>query len=415
MDSNGHIKCKEGNSWEFVDDGFFRGYVPVEVKEGVPAIEWTGGKLTMKQWNQVLCFFKRAYEETKSEVQVRLLYNKDTGKWIPHAFPQKYGTGMMTKEIYPSKEADEQREQFSGYMDNGTIHSHCDAPAFQSGGDKENELTPDNAEVGQIGLHVTIGNLANEDAYSIHGRVYTARNCIGAQYPATYSDWVECPKAWSKILLGNKRIINMALEQALIQAPKNWEKDDAFPEIWMDNLIKESTTTLVTTRGVGFASQSGFGSGFGTTPSFPKKSYTHPMPEVDRGNRDKRIDFASQQLFDFIVENEMDFYETPETVEEIGAYYEHKGWVEKILDVIEKSNLHRDELFEVRDALVDALTNEDANIEEAAVDALRKKPRTIDEQQREAHLDQTRKSAMRQHMQIDAYDEYSHHMGGLPQ
>ena len=98
-------------------------------------------------------------------------------------------------------------------------------------------------------------------------------------------------------------------------------------------------------------------------------------------------------------------------VEEIGGFYEHKGWVEKILDVIEKSNLHRDELFEVRDALVDALTDEDANTEEAAVDALRKKPRTIEEQQREAHLDK----AMEQHMQIDAYNEYSHYMGGLPQ
>src|SRR5688500_3979304 len=61
------------------------GYRPEEtllpVLEKLPTVKWTGGKIPIPLWREILAFFKFSYDTTKSEVQVRLFHNFTTGVW----------------------------------------------------------------------------------------------------------------------------------------------------------------------------------------------------------------------------------------------------------------------------------------------------------------------------------------------
>src|SRR6187402_3553480 len=61
-------------------------------------LTWTGGKLN-PIWPEVLAFFKWTYTEHRSESQVRLFVNRDTGEWKAWAFPQKARTSMSAREL----------------------------------------------------------------------------------------------------------------------------------------------------------------------------------------------------------------------------------------------------------------------------------------------------------------------------
>lgn len=129
----------------------------------MPKSKWTGGKIPVALWRQILAFFKWSYDTTHSETQVRLFYNFDTGEWRAHAFPQEKNSGMTTRELpdHPNRAVDEQL--FIGFEPWGTVHHHCGACAFQSGTDKDNEES-------QAGLHVTVG-LMDRKEHDLHTRV----------------------------------------------------------------------------------------------------------------------------------------------------------------------------------------------------------------------------------------------------
>ena len=205
--------------YETVESKYYTGHQPVQLVKGEPRLSWKGGKIPMDEWNKILSFFKWSYDETKSETQVRLLYSPDENKWVAWAFPQEHGTGMTTKEI-DGEMKDKQREQFSGYIVNGTVHHHCSSPAFQSGTDKSDEESQD-------GLHITIGNLASA-MYDLHSRVCRS----DVMYSCSLKEWFEFPDEWNGIL--PSRFINHAVGEVLITPPESPE----FPEEWKDNLIK---------------------------------------------------------------------------------------------------------------------------------------------------------------------------------
>jgi hypothetical protein len=205
--------------YETVESQYYTGHQPVKIVKGEPTLSWKGGKIPMDEWSKILSFFKWSYDETKSETQVRLLYSPDENKWVAWAFPQEHGTGMTTKEI-DGEMKDKQREQFSGYIVNGTVHHHCSSPAFQSGTDKSDEESQD-------GLHITIGNLASA-MYDLHSRVCRS----DVMYSCSLKEWFEFPDEWNGIL--PSRFINHAVGEVLVTPPESPE----FPEEWKDNLIK---------------------------------------------------------------------------------------------------------------------------------------------------------------------------------
>ena len=216
--------------YEPIDSQFYSGHQPVSVVKGEPTLSWKRGKIPMDMWQQVLSFFKWSYDETASETQVRLLYNASEDKWAVWAFPQEHGTGMTTREI-DGDEKDRQREAFKGYTVAGTVHHHCSSPAFQSGTDKDNELSQD-------GVHITVGNL-DKNQFDLHARV--CRTSV--IFSCSLGEWFEYPTEWNDIL--PKKYISPALSEVLTTPPEEL----SFPDEWKDNLIKTPKPNHLVTQG----------------------------------------------------------------------------------------------------------------------------------------------------------------------
>ena len=217
----------------------FVGDIPssASVKQGIPEMRWTGARIPVSVWKEVVAFFQWSYAETKSETQVRLLFNPAAGVWKAHAFPQKYGTGMTTKELPddPSYESQVNGQMAGGFIKFGTIHHHCSAGAFQSGTDSADEK--------EMGVHITVGNIGSE-RHSLHARVsLTILGTLGgdgkmlapakhAYYQAVLGDWIDVPEALPVF----PEEIREKITGWVLGTP---EVDTMFPAQWAANLIKE--------------------------------------------------------------------------------------------------------------------------------------------------------------------------------
>ena len=135
-------------------------------------LHWKGGKIPARILWECLAWFRKVNEKYSSEAQARLGYNPTTKEWCWVAYPQYVVAGLYSKEIPSDELTDEQRAMRlratkemadGGFMEAGTIHSHCDAGAFASG-------TDDKDEISQNGVHITLGEISSGHP-EIHGRV----------------------------------------------------------------------------------------------------------------------------------------------------------------------------------------------------------------------------------------------------
>jgi hypothetical protein len=228
----------------------FIGHVPskVTITEASPSMRWTGAKIPDAVWQQIVSFFQWSYEETKSETQVRLMLNTDTGEFKAHAFPQKYGTGMTAKELSDNPDYERQlNEQMAGgnWIKFGTAHHHCSTGAFQSGTDSADET--------EMGIHITLGNI-NSPAHTIHARVSltipgtlaedgsVASKASHAYYTAVLSDWFHAPPL--PMPLPESIREDIVKYQLCTPVPKDRLQ---FPPGWAENLIKEAIKPVATT------------------------------------------------------------------------------------------------------------------------------------------------------------------------
>ena len=166
------------------------GLLPLDVPAAAEplVIRWKGAPVQGELLRQMIAFFRYANIVWRSEVQVRLAYRPEQGVWAAAALPQYIAEGLSSKEIaHPDTEAlsllkdlAHAELEMDGFP-NGTAHSHCDIGAFDSGGDRADEI-------GQPGFHVTFGKLSSGEV-EIHGRA-TFR---GVRYEIDWSDWLAEP------------------------------------------------------------------------------------------------------------------------------------------------------------------------------------------------------------------------------
>ena len=242
----------------------FVGHVPsaATISEGTPAMRWTGAKIPEAVWKEIVSFFQWSYAETKSETQVRLLLNTDTGEFKAHAFPQKYGTGMTAKELSDNEDYSNQlNAQMSGgnWIKFGTAHHHCSAGAFQSGTDSADET--------EMGVHITLGNIGGP-VHSIHARVSltipgslnsdgsVAASASHAYYQATLIDWFQVPDM--PLHLPDSIREDITKYQLCLPIAKEQQQ---FPPLWAENLIKETPKPIIT--------------GFADTQHYPRQVGLH--------------------------------------------------------------------------------------------------------------------------------------------
>jgi hypothetical protein len=226
------LKVKGG----FIEDdasieGLFSCTMKYEIKNTSAMIDWTGPKIPLEVWHEILAFFQWCYDEHRSECQVRLYCSPTLGTWKAWAYPQEAKTGMTAREIN-NEARQQQNAQFQppDWVAMGTVHHHCAASAFQSGTDREDEKDV-------TGLHITIGNMNSKDKYDIHARFYRRGLCLN-------NDNIDL--SW---FFQTENLVNQVPEFARQYLPKNLPDKQArviatripevktFPDQWKDNVI----------------------------------------------------------------------------------------------------------------------------------------------------------------------------------
>lgn len=192
------------------DNSTYEGYLPIELPElkedRFSIIKFKGTKMPLDVWKTISSFMLWSHCTHKSEAQARFCYNGEAKTWRVLVLPQSLSHGLATKEIADS---DVRKELISdaikaGFGTIGTIHHHCNAGAFQSGMDQNDELS-------QNGLHITLGNL-DKEYFTLNARA-TFRKL---QYSVDLSEWIAA---------------------SLEELTTPW-KDYPFPEEWKTRVIE---------------------------------------------------------------------------------------------------------------------------------------------------------------------------------
>lgn len=257
----GYTVSKEGKVLRKQALRLWEGDIPQFIEtNNSPDIHWRGGRIHLGLLCQCLRFFRHGVDKFDSEVQLRLAYNENTGEWCAVSFPQKVRRGALAvKEIKTDALTPTQREQRDsatsqmyqqGFTLNGTIHSHCNASAFQSGTDEKDETN-------QPGVHITLGHVS-QDEIEVHGRV-TYR---GVQYPIHWNEWLD-------------EITGMPddSDKFVITLEKDRVNGYSYPEQWDDTLYEAPASVRTRTvsspsgwpdRGYGYGfDYDGYGYGYG--------------------------------------------------------------------------------------------------------------------------------------------------------
>jgi hypothetical protein len=258
--------------------GLFEGYVPSGelIDESLPTMTWKGGKIPFAMWQQMSAFFRHTFETKRSESQLRLFYHESMQQWRTGPLPQRFPSGMTTKELsdHPLYESTKAVLMEGGYAQWGTAHHHCEAGAFQSGTDTKDEETT-------MGLHLTLGDMG-KTMHSFHARVVVivpgtlgpdgkvAKPATSVQYAADILDWFEMPEPlpdWLPV-----EIQRGALMHALCVPA-----DAVFPEEWKTMLIDQPRKVVTPPRfGYGESKRSWL-----NDPVVPQHSWRRDVEDAD--------------------------------------------------------------------------------------------------------------------------------------
>lgn len=227
---------KNDKVFQHFKDDLFEGFAPIvpPVPTGDPWITFIGTPMLIDppkdkmgqglSWREVQAFFQWVYDTSKSEAQVRCYLNQEKKMWRFWAFPQQEGTGMTTQEIPEQCDTECQKvglHSTKGWIEGGSIHSHCSATAWQSSVDSSNEQTKN-------GVHITIGKVDKVE-HDLHGRV----SFRGVFYDIMWSNWFLMPEGLDGLPF---KFHESVMQYFLAQAPPD---DYPFPKEWKDNIIKK--------------------------------------------------------------------------------------------------------------------------------------------------------------------------------
>jgi hypothetical protein len=186
----------------------------VTVLKTAPEFRWTAGRIPITLIGKVVVFFREVYLKHKSEAQVRMFFNKAEG-WLIQVRPQRVA-GASTTEIPGDNTGISPLDP--SWVEVGTIHSHANFGAHQSGTDKNNEQHTN-------GIHITIGDV-NTLKLSWHARAYFE----GIEHVIDLASWICCvPKGFE--CLANDALEKLPLLLRGIPADKL-----AIPQEWLDNI-----------------------------------------------------------------------------------------------------------------------------------------------------------------------------------
>jgi hypothetical protein len=226
-----------------MDLGLYSGdiHVAIPPMTGHPTIHWKGAVMPREVFREAVAFLKWTHDRHQVEGQARFYYNELTGEWKTVALPQYIWSAGHTREVEaddPVKEAIIEKLLLAGFGEAGTIHHHSGMSAFQSGGDKEDELA-------RNGFHVTIGGMSGKVA-SFHARVtFRGINYEGQKGMMYAGQWL--PGLRTTYILGSS---HKPLHADITKYWLSLEDLPKFPQVWESYMVDKPVvvTTPVTTR-----------------------------------------------------------------------------------------------------------------------------------------------------------------------
>jgi hypothetical protein len=158
--------------------------------------------------SQALDFFRKVYTAKSAEAEVLILYNKETKKFKLFV-PYQHVSGTSVNSVY------DPRDIPAGYVEVGTIHSHCEMGAFHSGTD-----TGDASNFN--GLHLTVGHVMTGPEYAAMVMI----NKVRWDFPIGDVADIElnntkAPKEWMNFI-GSPRDIKLALVAKGFDEVEKW-------------------------------------------------------------------------------------------------------------------------------------------------------------------------------------------------
>lgn len=283
----GDIRKYRSNLVSKEDLGLWEGDIAPILDEAKEVdLHWKGGKIPARILWECLAWFRKVNEKYSSEAQARLGYNPETKEWCWTAFPQYVVAGLYSKEIPTDELTAEQNAMRlratkemadGGFMEAGTIHSHCDAGAFASG-------TDDKDEISQNGIHITLGNISSEQP-EIHGRVVFRK----IKYTIHWEDWLnnapaDLPESFhfpaQDAAIDEERLMGLCFENS-----------------------KPSLSAFMSQRPSGGWSRYGGGRSYGGRSDWEDRDWDYPDGYGDRpGRSDRASDYSLEEFADCVLE-----------------------------------------------------------------------------------------------------------------
>ena len=167
-----------------VETDLFTGWAPAtefKLTTEKPQFRWKRAKISFNLWAEIVCYLRWTQKEHGEEAMITLFYHMEEDRWAAWAFPQE-PNGMTVKLLPNEPEYKKDRAQFGkGWIQAGSVHHHCKAPAFQSSTDKDDECNRD-------GVHITLGKM-DEKVLDVHVRQVFE----GCMSDTTLKDWIQMP------------------------------------------------------------------------------------------------------------------------------------------------------------------------------------------------------------------------------
>jgi hypothetical protein len=259
------------------DLGLYKGDIAIAFPEmeGEPRLDWTGAPIDHEQFRLAVAFLKWTHDTYKIEGQARFWYNPETCQWRTVVLPQEKWSAGHTREVEEEVEAKEQiitELMADGFGEAGTIHHHSNMSAFQSGGDKTDELS-------RSGFHCTVGRMGCEVA-DFHGRAtFKGINYEQENGMMDCGQWL--PGLRTKRIPGGY----LELDKDIARFWLDLKDLPEFPEEWKALVVDRPATTTYHSHGsyCGYAQNQGVNhANRSNVQSWRGRSYGRTVPEINK-------------------------------------------------------------------------------------------------------------------------------------
>jgi hypothetical protein len=207
-------------------------HVALPKMEGRPRIHWNGAVIDRETFRLALAFLKWTHDEHKVEGQARFFYNEETGEWKTVVLPQYIWSAGHTREVEadnPVKEKIIEDLLLDGFGEAGTIHHHSNMGAFQSAGDKEDELS-------RNGFHVTVGTMSAKVS-AFHARATFKKIQYEKTQHAPSSGRLNIDQ-WLPGMMGNANAPHQPIQDDIAKHWLSLEDLPEFPDEWRLHMVE---------------------------------------------------------------------------------------------------------------------------------------------------------------------------------